>query len=295
MSLFDHLKDAKKALPTRFALADHYKQLLRLLARSPLPISPCYPDFLCIGAPRSGTSWLFRNLHRHRDIYIPWFKEVHFFDEPVVGEAGETRRPLFDLNEEWAWRWYSMVFRPGRGRTRGDITPAYMLLSRERIRLIRQRMPNVKLIFVIRNPIDRAWSGTRRGLWYDQGMKPSDMASLERLRQAVFAPAVIERGDYRRCLENWESEFGTDRLHCLFYEDLFQQPEQQLEGIVDFLGIAPYPDMAALNLEKRVNAAPFEQPPAPIREQLVATYQGQISYLEERFQRDLSDWLEVPA
>ena len=289
--MFDKIHAVKKQSTLSFSVADQYKRLLRLWAALDWRVPRSYPDFLCIGAPRSGTSWLFRTLNEHPDVYLPWFKEVHFLDEAVDPKQVVKARPHFDLALEASWRWYSLVFRRGKNKHKGDITPAYMLLSRERIQQVYHRMPEARLIFIMRNPIERAWSGTRRSLWADHGVRPSDVDSLSALHDSVFAPQIVARGDYRQCIENWESVYPKEQILYLFYEDLFGAATEQVANIVQFLGLSPYESLDFLDAGKKVNAAPFEAPPEEIHKALVTQYAPQVEFLEQRFGRDLSAWL----
>lgn len=285
------VKSVKKHSAYRFSVADQYKSLLRVIARFAVWTKPNYPNFLCIGAPRSGTSWLFRNLTQHPDVYLPWFKEVHFLDEPIATHTVANGRRFFDLSEASAWRWYSLIFLPGKNRHKGDITPAYMLLSDARIREVKARMPDAKLIFIMRNPIERAWSGARRSLWADHGLKPSEVIDNQQLEDAVLAPAIVDRGDYKGCIERWEAHFPANQMLYLFFEDLTAQPRAELERLLKFLDLPTFAGMEKLNLTGKVNAAPFEAPPDWLKDKLNALYEPQVRFLEKRFGRDLGHWL----
>jgi len=117
------------------------------------------PDFLGIGAAKTGTSWLWKNLKRHRDIWTPKSKEIHFFDRRI-----ENR--LFPLipNELEAKIRYSSFFLRGKlmGKLTGEVTPAYAILPEEKIKLINSWMPDVKIIFIMRDPVLRAWSQAKK-------------------------------------------------------------------------------------------------------------------------------------
>jgi len=108
----------------------------------------CLPDFICIGAQKAGTAWLYENLRVHPDIYMSKKKELHFFDINFYRSLG----------------FYSSWFEEGADKMKGEITPAYSNLPKRRIVFIRKIMPNLKLILILRNPIDRAWSAARMGL-----------------------------------------------------------------------------------------------------------------------------------
>jgi hypothetical protein len=106
------------------------------------------PDFVGIGAPRSGTSWLYEVLARHPGLWLPPVKELHYFDEPLQTKRYYSylrmrlisgfwiRRPLsrFDLQYFLGRRsdvWYCNLFAPARRRSllTGEITPAYSTLE----------------------------------------------------------------------------------------------------------------------------------------------------------------------
>lgn len=284
------VKSVKKHSAYRFSVADNYKALLRVVAKFAVWVAPNYPNFLCIGAPRSGTSWLFRNLRPHPRVYLPWFKEVHFLDEPIATHSVPPGKKFFDLTSEAAWRWYSLIFRPGKNLIKGDITPAYMLLSDARISEVKARMPDAKLIFIMRNPIERAWSGARRSLWADRGLKPSDVVDAQLLEEAALAPAIVDRGDYKGCIERWEVHYAQDQIMYLFFEDLTLKPRQELDRLLAFLQLSDYAGIEQLDLEGKVNSAPFEPPPDWLKDKLNELYEPQIAFLSERFGRDLTHW-----
>ena len=102
-----------------------------------------FPDFIGIGAQKSGTSWLFKNLRKHPQLYFPETKEIHFFDWYFYK----------GLN------WYCKHFKDADiSQYKGEITPCYSILSEEKIKFIHQINPKLKIILLLRNPIERAWS-----------------------------------------------------------------------------------------------------------------------------------------
>ncbi|BAF72678.1 sulfotransferase domain-containing protein [Sulfurovum sp. NBC37-1] len=153
-------------------------------------------DFLCIGAHKSGTSWLDDNLKRHPDVWTPLYKELHFFDELEFGrrinEDKKRKRWLSNYlhhlstkvingktinrkNLDWALnfvqtpnnkrniKWYGELFIDSRHMYKkvGESTPAYALLSRATYKKIYNLNNNIKIIFIIRNPALRDWSSLR--------------------------------------------------------------------------------------------------------------------------------------
>src|SRR5262245_46078205 len=104
------------------------------------------PNFLVISPPKTGSTWLAANLNCHPEVFIPDIKEVHFFNHYLFTKG---------------WDWYTELFRGGLGLTRGEATPGYCMMPPETIRLIHSLMPRLKLIYLIREPIGRAWSHAR--------------------------------------------------------------------------------------------------------------------------------------
>ena len=112
--------------------------------RSPRTLA--LPDFLGIGAQKAGSTWLHEMLRLHPDLFLPEPKEVHYFDRRFHRTLG----------------YYARRFKPAGQRVKGEITPDYSNLSPETIRFIRQVMPDLRLVYLIRNPVERAWSQAQR-------------------------------------------------------------------------------------------------------------------------------------
>src|SRR5262245_45560865 len=119
---------------------------LRQPAVCPRKLAARCPDFLVISPPKTGSTWLARNLRCHPELFVPAIKEVKYFS---------CFLRWLDLN------WYLDHFSEGEGRVKGEASPSNAILPVERIRIIRRLMPDVKLIFLMREPIARAWSHAR--------------------------------------------------------------------------------------------------------------------------------------
>jgi hypothetical protein len=255
-----------------------------------------YPDFLCIGVARAATTWMFDRLSQHPDVFLPKRKEVHFLDEPrqqikdhVLG-IKIYRASYFDINRESHWRWYYRIYRGQEGKMKGDMTPAYIDLSEDRIRIVAERMPSLKIILSIRNPVERAWSGLRRTLWERLGKKPSDLETLDTIRHAVMLPRVVEQCDYKSSIPCWEKFYDTNHMLYIFFDDIVEDPRSQLERICEFLNLDKEKLPSPEEDRRRVNAAPSDKMPQEIRQHLEIYYRKQREYLERKFDRDLSHW-----
>ena len=142
-------------------------------------------QFLGIGAQKAGTTWLFSMLSRHPDLSFPAGKEIHFWDQ----------------QHDRGIDWYRNLFASDTQRLEGEITPAYAILAPELIRDCHAHFPHVRLIYLIRNPIERAWSSALMALTRAEMTLPeaSDQWFIDHFNSA----GSRARGDYAGCIAAW--------------------------------------------------------------------------------------------
>jgi hypothetical protein len=210
------------------------------------------PDYLIIGAQKGGTSSLFYYLQQHPDVVLPLVidKEIHYFDDCY--RKGESwYRSHFPLQRAVAAR-----RRAGSPALVGEATPEYLYhrLAPERAANL---LPNGKLIALLRNPIERAYShhamelkrGTEQlpfaealageperlaGEWEKVASDPS-----YRSFNIVFR-AYLERGKYLEQIRRWLKYYDRSQLLVLKSEDLFQVPRTTYDRVCRFLGLEPH-------------------------------------------------------
>lgn len=180
-------------------------------------------DFLVIGAHKSGTTALFQYLRRHPQIFMPPEKEVSFFS-----------------NEEWfakGWQPFAQEFfkQAPTDALWGKVTPQYMAYPHvpERIAV---NVPRVKLIALLRNPIDRAFSHYRMALRLNHETRTFDEIVTHRVATSSSTD-FFSLGEYGRILAKFLKYFPTDQLLVVFTEDLEHQPQQLLDSILAYLGL----------------------------------------------------------
>lgn len=202
------------------------------------------PAVLLIGAQKSGTTSLFNYLVQHPDVLAPLGKEIHYFD----------------LHYARGLRWYRGRF-PYRARLRGgaltlDASPYYLVhpLAPERAARL---LPGVKLVALLRNPIDRALShyqhevrGGRESLSFADAIEqePQRLAGEEeRVRRdpAYYSYnhhrySYLRRGLYLEQLQRWVEQFPRPQLLVLQSERLFAEPEAVTRVVQEFLGLRPH-------------------------------------------------------
>ncbi len=202
------------------------------------------PDFLIIGAPKAGTTALHAALTQHPEVFMSRPKEPKFWlcdgaPPPAWNGPGDKHS-----QQEWIWRRdeYERLFEPAvAGQVRGESTPFY-LWSRGAHRRIAEHLPEVKLIAVVRDPIDRAYSNWMH-LWCD-GLEPvSDFEATFALQQqridAGWAPfwRYADLGRYGEQLAHLYRYVDPQRVLVLRYRTVVDDPQAAVDLACRFLGI----------------------------------------------------------
>jgi Sulfotransferase family len=221
------------------------------------------PDALIIGAPKAGTSALHAALAQHPNIYASPVKEPKYYmcwdtPPPSYRGPGDTHS-----NKEWIWRRedYAALFRGApEDAVRLESTPFYFYVPGTR-RRIAEELPDAKLIIIIRDPIDRAYSNWMH-LWVD-GLEPiSDFVEAwraeDRRVDAGWAPFWHYRrlGRYGEQLADLFGLVGRERVLVLRYWQLVSHPDETLNRVARFLGIAE----DQITTIPPDNARPFVEP-----------------------------------
>jgi hypothetical protein len=202
------------------------------------------PNFLIIGAAKSGTTSLHAYLQQHPQAYMSSLKETNFFafdGEPPSfgGPDGEVfaRDSVYRLED------YARLF---DGRTDeiavGEASPRYLTLEGAAAR-IRRRLPAVKLVAILRNPADRAFSAfsmRKRDGWEPcETLEQAIADEPRRLAEGWGAGIYRQSGLYARQLQHYYACFDRRQIRVYLYEDLVSAPDTLFEDLFGFLGIDP--------------------------------------------------------
>ena len=233
-----------------------------------------YPDFLVIGAQKAGTTWLHRNLSSHPETWMPR-SEVHYFDRKI------NERSFDDA-------WYASLFEEGReqGKLVGEYTPSYSVIDRKWVAHAHGLMPDAKIIFSMRNPVERAWSQANMTLVKKEG--GVEHAGEEALRGMFDRQKAQLKTNYLRTLENWGAYYTPERIFVSFLEDIHFHPEELLEGVYGFLGVDP--SFRPPKMNKRINSRSSDTMPTWAATYLSGIYRDIIRQLDERFGGYASFW-----
>lgn len=265
-----------------------------------LPATPTGPDFLCIGAQKAGTSWLYRMLRANPAVFVPPFKEIHFFDHIHIPKHRTWVRKRYaqhlkrlgkneDLVEYVARlsdlrrrddAWYRAVFDlPGAtGKLKGDVTPAYSVLPSKGIDHVRAINPDMRMIFLIRDPVSRAMSYLRmiagQRNWSQITMDTLDDVDLDN---------PLSRSSYRANILRWEQVFPAENFLYLPFGLLKTDPKALMSRVEAFLDIptAEYP-----TADKKVNKTPDAEIDDAVMQFFEKTLDAERRWIAERFGDD---------
>jgi hypothetical protein len=210
-----------------------------------------WPDFLCIGAHKGGTTWLYHQLDSHPDFWMPPVKELHYFDQlsrvqrasPPRSKDERDLRFLESLNRLSAEAHmdlenYARLFEPKGSLLSGDISPNYSTLSSKLIRQIVEYFPNLKVIFLARDPVQRFWSHLSMEVHYRQ-IEPFDATNINEVNRNLLRRGMRLRSYPSEVVARWKRHIHPERFRVYFFDDLQINPTQMRYSILDFLGADP--------------------------------------------------------
>jgi Sulfotransferase family len=204
------------------------------------------PDFLIIGAPKAGSTALHAALEPHPQLFVTRPKEPKFF---LTGGGRPTRdahRGPGDAHSAREWIWqrerYERLFDAAPpGTLRGESTPFYLWDQAAHERIARA-VPQVKLIAVIRDPVDRAYSNWTHlrsdGLEPEADFRRACELEPQRARDG-WAPfwRYLELGRYGEQLAHLYEHFPREQVFVVRYRELIDSPARTLDAITRFLGV----------------------------------------------------------
>jgi Sulfotransferase family len=262
------------------------------------------PKVLCIGAQKAGTSWLHENLKSNPGVWLPPFKEVHFFDHRFLpghrrwikghvargirtattnaeakGLAGElsylrtlSEPPLMTRN------WYRRVFAPcPDGKVGIDITPEYASIPAEGVTYARKILgPDLRLIYLIRDPLERALSQLRMYI----ARRKRTPETAEAWERVLSEPDLMDRGNYASHIPRWEAVVPVSSILYIPFGRVPRQPHHVLEEIESFCG---FPSAQYPKATEAVFRGPEVHFPREVIAQLKDLLSDQTQFLVQRF------------
>ena len=198
-------------------------------------MSKC-PNFMCLGAAKSGTTSLYDILIQHPDIYIPMFKEPHFFDIPENYSKGIE--------------WYkNNYYKNIDNQLLADFTPSYLFEKKAARRIFNDIGRDIKFLIIIRHPVDRAYShylhscrDQHEDLSFPEAIKLEDKRLSRFLNQGDYLSylrhSYFHQSLYGDMIEEYLKYFPLKNFLFIHFEDEFiRDRNQTILRILDFLEI----------------------------------------------------------
>lgn len=257
----------------------------------PLPQVPdAGPDFLCIGAQKGGTRWLYDQLQLHPDFWMPPIKELHYFDRRAPSQASLNLRlrsqqdiaranrrqaelalrPLdqrdVDFLEAYVgmrWWWkdldaYGRLFGLKGDRLSGDVTPDYSALGERTIARIMRRFPRTRVVFIARDPVERVWSHLTMHMRRGSVRRGLDPDAVVRLLEKRF---VATRSYPSEIVSRWRRHVPDGQFGLYLFDDLVADADGLRARVLSFLGADPVKDSgtipAAFNRKQALEKVPL--------------------------------------
>jgi len=189
-------------------------------------------------------------------------------------------------------QWYLSLFRDCDSPVKGEITPAYSMLYEADIEKVYNLVPNTKIIFLLRDPIERTWSEVRHRQKRFRKYRHLTSLSTKELIEVINEPGFELRSDYTRTLRLWKKYFPENRIFVGFYDELKEKPTDLLIRVFEFLGVEPSSAYIPDSVSQRVNVSPKKNIPDELYHYLAAKYHPMISELSEEFGGYAKVWLE---
>ena len=192
------------------------------------------PTFFVIGAAKSGTTSLCDLIAQHPDICFSDPKEPRYFSH--------------DSNFEKGWQWYQIFFSNSEKALaigEGSIHYSMRTLFPDTAKRIAQAIPDAKLIYIVRHPLDRIVSHWRM---YDRTGKPEFTTLNQDVRKESLRPNLIDASKYWFQISAYRGLFPDNQILALFFEDFILDPEETVMRCFDFL-----------NLDSQVNLTEFQK------------------------------------
>lgn len=218
-------------------------------------------NFFLVGAPKAGTTSLSRWLDEHPEVFMSPIKEPHHFDVDTLDRPGQKvhtkldpRANLFHARVHDTSDYAELFAKAGNAKAIGEATTSY-LYSQVAAAGIHDYNPNARILIVLREPVERAYSHFLMDLrsgWID-------IPFIEAARISLTIPTrewwsqYVRLGLYYEQVRRYYEIFDPSQIKIVFHDEIQSDPAQTLSSILVFLGVSPETDM--IDIETRHNAA----------------------------------------
>lgn len=274
------------------------------------------PDFICFGMQKAGTRWLFDQLNARADVWMPPIKELNFFTMSPLNDGNlkiiynsksgvrslaarshdELRREIFikkfaTYDKISDLSWYKSLFLIKGDRISGDISPNYGKITAKQISAAATGLPDTRFIFLVREPVDRLWSGA--SMYVRQ-----KRISAEQITDWATLKPMLSRGGLStnsypsRIWTRWSEIIPPERVRFWFFDDIVQQPGKVIDEICNYLSIEPGPGALPANFNRKKSNEKIPMP-NDIRERLNDHFAGELDRCAQIFGGHAIRWRDA--
>lgn len=206
-----------------------------------------FPDFLIVGPQRTGTTWLHANLRLHPQVMLSEPKEILFFNRLKQPQHAKFQSDRLDwylqFFREPLWRatakagyclWHYR--RPYWPRVRGEASASYAALDEDVIDEIVALNPDIRVMLMIRDPVERAWSHAKKDLVRNRKRKFEEVSEDE-FRAFFTDEYQVRCAQYVRNHDAWQARLRPGHLYVGVFDEIATRPEEMLREAMRFLGI----------------------------------------------------------
>jgi hypothetical protein len=265
------------------------KELRYVQTNAPALSLDRFPDFFIIGPQRTGTTWLHANLRWHPEIFLAEPKELFYFSRLKTPEHPKFQSAdlgwylsffkaspwLYAVEHLMALREHRRFYRP---KARGEATASYAAMDEDVIAELALLNPNARIIMMVRDPIQRAWSHAKKDLSRNRQRDLKEVSDAE--FQAFFSdPYQVRCADYEGNLRRWRNQFPAEQVLALSYDDVSRRPADLLIETMQFLGVDSSPTLVPADAAATVNPTSGSKIP-----------EQHLRYLEDLLADSISSW-----
>jgi len=246
--------------------------------------------FLGVGAMKAGTTWITEHLSSHPDIHFSYEKELSYFSyihnedskfflsdanrmDKITGFINIANTTHIDnMRDIMHWscnylsnpiddQWYKNNFSfQGNKKFSADFSNLYAHLDVAGWNHIKSVTKNLKVIYIMRNPIDRLWSHVKFQLEIDGRLDDARSWTKDQLYQYANVEHILRNAEYTRIVKTLNKNLNDQQLLILFYEDIINNPVGLLNNIEKFLNIEQR-EYCINELNEKINASGYFEMP----------------------------------
>lgn len=293
----------------RYLTKDDINSLTHVRVKNPRINIENFPDFLIIGPQRTGTTWLHTNLKRNSRIFMSTPKEIHYFSI-LEGSAPKKLNNSFhpDIsyylkffnNHEKSFskrvvKFFTQKIKTNRVIMRGESSATYALIGKKVINDILILNPNIKIIMLVRNPIERVWSHLKLEMIQNSQINYSKNNKYQNVSEIpdndvldfINKKPVIQNSFFSKIIDKWSSIIDKENLFVGNFKDIENCPVNLLNEIHNFLDLDFDQSSFEKTMKRKFNASKSDKIPPVIETLLKERYNDEMNLLRGKYNIDL--------